>query len=224
MIRIYCVRLKKYLIERIPKKLEANVNINERNIEFKYNINIYDKYGKEEFNSINDLHRYKFSNDIKRIDINLSTGYQLVEIRLSFGPDILFSALEVDALTENGKEISYGISQEIEKLLKENQTIHSFFHGVYAGCMYGVFLIAAVAGFITTIEQLPYHIDFIIMFIFLFGIAYLLIRVISPYSTFNTKNNENINKLSKWLVNGLAGVFLFGVAASYSRGLIYYLF
>lgn len=213
-------QIEKYFIERIPKKLEAYVNEYEGKIEFEYSISIYDKYGKEEFETIDDLHRDKFANDIKRIVINLSTGYQLVEIQLSFTLGVINSYLDVDVRTENGKELSYGISREIEQLLEENKTIHFLFHNIYAWGMYGVFLITLSTSNIRTLEELPYHSTFV-WFISLLGITYFLIREISPYSTFDTKNQENKNKFSKWLVNGLAGVFLFGVAATYLRGLIY---
>lgn len=49
------------------------------------------------------------------------------------------------------------------------------------------------------------------------GLAYFGARFISPYTSFDTSRLEKREKFTSWILNGLAGVFLFGVLGIYLR-------
>lgn len=206
--------LEDYLTKRIPKKIGLAVGNEAIQDEFEFNITIHDKYGKEELNSIADIHRDKFANDVQRIDLTLSTNYRLIEIGISFSKGRPRSSLDIFLNAENGKEVALGICHEIEQLLNERKTIHFIFHGIY-DLIATIFLPASLLILFTfrdviTTQNYPV----IVTFVGLLVLSYLLIKLISPYSTFDTKRQEQIKSFSRWILHGLAGVFLFGVIAN----------
>jgi hypothetical protein len=105
---------------------------------------------------------------------------------------------------------------EINKIIEENKTIHFIFHNKFAWSVYIIFILSMILDWI----KLPYFSE-LRVFIFFLGLAYFLIRQIAPYSSFDTATQERINKFSSWFINGLAGVFFFGVIATYIRNIMF---
>ncbi len=214
-------QIETYFTERIPKKMLADVSGFDNEIKYEYVLIIHDEYGSEELHSVGDIYRDKFTNDVKRIDLRLSTGYRQIEIGLSFSLEIFGSNLNIDIHADNGKEVALGIRQEIDNLLKENRSIRFLFHAPYSWIALSVFFLALTKEFFLGKEEyFPYE-DELIIFIIIFWLIFFLIKIISPYTTFDTKKQEKIYKFSKWIMNGMAGVFLFGVIALYLRNLLF---
>lgn len=212
-------QLEDYLMGRLPKKLKSLTDKDE--IDFSFSITLHEKHGKEYLNSVRELHRDKFQSDIERVDIYFSTNYQLIDIDISFSLGYFGSIIRIDFRSENGKEITYGIYREIEQLLEDNKTIHFLFNGKFVFFVYLFYPLLIALGFFTKGKTaIPYMTE-TVTFIALLGLSYSFIERISPYSTFDTKKQEIRNKFSKWIVNGLASVFIFGVLATFIRSFIF---
>lgn len=211
--------IEKYLTNRLAKQLESILG-NEEYDKFKYTLSIVNVYGTEVFSTIDDYHLEQFPNQIKRIVINFKKTFSDFDLRLSLSKDPIYTDIHIDSLMDNAKEIAHGIIHEIENMLNQNKSVHYLFYGKYAGFIYFLFMICLSFSFVL----LPRVSDTIVkiwVFIMLVGICFYPMRLISPYIEFDTKRNNKINSRIKWVVNGLAGVFVFGLIATYLRNLIF---
>jgi ABC-type multidrug transport system permease subunit len=210
-------QLEKYLNQRLAKQLtDVLKEKGKEDLAFRYSVSIADKYGKEDFHSIEDYHLEQFPSQIKRLRIAFGSPFSDFNLVLSFGTDLLYSEIELDVSTENSKELAHGIIFEVEQMLKETQTIHSLFHGKFSFAVYAIFIMF----FSTASLFLSSGRDIVAkgwLFIMLLCIIYAPLKFISPYTEFDTQRNSNINSMVKWVLNGLAGVFIFGAIASYLR-------
>ncbi len=214
-------QLEKYLKQRLAKQLaDALKEKGNKDVTFDYSVAIADKYGKEDFHSIEDYHLEQFPSQIKRLRIAFGSPFSAFNLILSFGTDLLYSEIELDVRTENSKELAHGIIFEIEQMLKEKSTIHSIFYGKTAFAIFAIFimLFSTSAIFFSTGSDMVAKVW---VFIMLLCLVYGPIRLIAPYTEFDTQMNLNINSTVRWVLNGLAGVFIFGVLANYFRTLLF---
>lgn len=205
-------QIEKYLTDRLSKKIKGILSLNDES-KIVYKVKIKDGLGEEYLSSISDYHRDKFPNDIQEIVLDYSVDYRTVDIRVRFSKSVSFSNTHVDISCEGAKEVALGISNEINELIKDNRTIHFIFYDKYALTIYGVWLVSTNAW---SWLKFTYS-DQLWFFCFFSGVAYFLIRQISPYSSFDTNRNEKREKFTSWILNGMAGVFFFGVVAVYLR-------
>ena len=209
-------RIENYLTERLPATLKANTDASEKKIEYKYTLTISDKYGDEEFATINDYHRDKINNDTKRIDISLDTSYRLVDFHLSFSTGQMFSYLQISAYTDGSKELANAIMNEIEGLLEENKTINYIFYAPTSWIIYTIFTVSIAVNYFGDIKRYSV-LDNTIMGIIISGLLYIVFKEISPYSTFDTKREEKKRGIVNWFLKGFAGLLIFGVGAIYLK-------
>jgi hypothetical protein len=205
-------QIENYMTKRLSKKLQGILS-SDSELNTDYTVKIKDSIGEEYLSSIGEYHREKFPNDIKELDLSYLIDINSVNIRVCFSNEVLFSKATVDIKCEGAKEVALGIIYEINEIIKENKTIHYIFYEKFALIVFCTLIIS-----VTTLPlfELPYskHLQF---FFVLIGVAYLLIRQISPYASFDTKINEGREKFSTWLTNGMAGVFVFGLLAVFIR-------
>lgn len=205
-------QIEKYLNDRLSMKMKGILSL-KADSKINYQIRFKDSLGEEHLASISEFHRDKFPNDIKEIILDYSVDYTSVDIRLRFSKEFSFSYLNIDIRCEGAKEVALGISNEINEIIKENKSIHFIFYHNYAWYMYLLWLLSTNAWSWT---KFPYS-NQLWFFCFFSGLAYFGLRQISPYTSFDTKNKEKQSKFTSWLLNGLAGVFVFGVIAMYFR-------
>lgn len=210
--------IERYLINRLPKKLSGTLNLNDeknpKNVS--YILILKDSFGEETIGTIEDYHRDKFANDIKDIIISYSIGYRDVDIRVRFSKSYSFSDLKIEIDAEGAKEITLGIYRELIDIICNYKTIHSIFYHKPA---YAAWALVGMTPSLFYIK-FPYSSQ-IWLFVWLSSLSYFLLRFIAaPYSTFATFKREKIDKAISWFLNGMAGVFIFGVIAMIIRNKI----
>ncbi len=210
--------IEAYLNSRLSKNLKGVLALSDES-KIDYKIILKDSLGEEHLSSISDYHKDKFPNDIKEVTLDYKIDYSNVNIRLKFSKEIILSYLSIEIRCGGAKEIALGIKNEIERLLAENKTIHFVFYGKYAWGAWGVLLLSSNA-LTWSYVKFPYSHQLYLFFL-LSVLAYYLIRFISPYTDFETKRKEKRDKFISWFLNGLAGVFVFGVLAYYLRKLMF---
>ena len=213
--------IEKYINHRLTKKIKESYHSNnDEDLDFFYSLSVTDKYGNEEFKSIEEYHRNQFPNKIKRLQIILyPRNGSKFDLSISLGTDLSYSEITLDIKSENAKEMAHGIIFEIDSLLKENATIHFLFWGKYAYIAWGIFTIGI--GSIGFVMFSTWEIFLKIwLFLLLTSFTYWPLRLISPYTEFDTQKNHNVNSTIKWITNGLASVFVFGVLAYSIRNLL----
>lgn len=209
-------QIEKYLTNRLSKKMVGILSLDDTpNID--YQISFKDSLGEEHLSSISDYHRNIFPNDIEEIVLSYSINHRSVDIRVRFSKEYIFSNVRIDLRCEGAKEVALGISDEINNLVKDNKTIHYIFYNKFAITIYGLWILNAYAWN----ENNFNHSGQLSLFFFLLGAAYFLLRQVSPYSSFETNNSNKREKFISWILNGLAGVFFFGVIAIYLRDILF---
>ncbi|WP_022669368.1 hypothetical protein [Desulfospira joergensenii] len=215
--------IEKYLTERLPLKLAGQIesDLDEKYdlSDFRYSLVLFDKFGKEEFETFKEFHRDKLPNDTKRLTFNLTSKYREFDLTLSFGKDRLYSEISIEINSKNARELANGIVHEINQLTEENKTIHHVFHGKWPWVLYVILLTSMSISTWSIFDNFKYQKE-TRLFILLTSLAFFIIKQFSPYSYFDTKLNSKRDSATKWLLNGLAGVFIFGVIAVYLRKLL----
>lgn len=202
--------LEKYLTDRLTKKLKGILTLEDTSNKI-YKVKLEDDSGEEHLNSINQHHRDKFSNHINSLTFEYSITPQDFTLKIKFSKSPTQSYLYIDLLGEGAKEFSLGIYNEIYDILRDRKNIHFIFHGKYSWTSVAIFstimLFFLATGYTNNQKT--------VVFIALLQIFYIIASTLLPYSQFDTINNEKYNKTIQWILNGMAGVFLFGVIAQY---------
>lgn len=206
--------IERYLKIRLVKKMTGILSL-DGDCQPTYKLLIKDSLGEEYLGTIEEYHRDMFPNDITDLTVNYSINYSSVDIRIRFSKEYMFSDLNIDIKCEGAKEVSIGILNELNEIMKNNKTIHFLFYDKFAFLIYLMCLVCAGTW---PWMKLPYFSQ-VWSFFFLLSVSYYAIRKISPYSTFATSKKEKIDKVISWFLNGMAGVFVFGVIGLYIRNL-----
>jgi len=175
---------------------------------WKYRLTINDKYGTEDLPSIENFKFSHFPDDTR--SITSVVGSLGNEISLRFNLDKDFSLLKIAVKSENSRQIVEGIAAEIFQLLNSYKTNNGFFH---PPLVIG-FLIdfAALAFFFLAIifslsKSLEASTAFSLAGFILLG--YILFKKMKPYTTFDTRQNQNRERWNSWLIFASAEFILF---------------
>jgi len=202
--------LEKYILDTCKNQSHEKSRIN-------YTATIYDEYGKEEIESFEQYHRSTLPNETKKISLKIYDYNNDFSIRVNFSEEKTFSYLTVQISNNSAKEKVNGIVNHIQSYLKEYENMNFIF---YSWLIYIPWIIAPaiLGGTISALSLNGLTENSIagLIIVFVVFILYILKRL-SPYSTFDTKHNQKILSGIKWLINGLAGVFIFGLIAIYIR-------
>lgn len=204
--------IESYFKDRLPKKLKSTLSVN-GDFKDKYKLILKDDLGEEHLASIDDYYKDKLPNDIREVSLDYEVNYPIVDIRVRFSKDAIFTYMNIGLQSEGAKELAVGIKSEIERLLLENATINYIFYNKYSWIILVAIMVAS--NFLARIE-FPYSGQLSLFFIFS-GVAYYLIRLVSPYTDFETNRKEKRDKFISWFLNGMAGVIVFGVIAFHLR-------
>ena len=210
--------IEKYIIQKGAEKYGLEID----DVKKKYKFTISDKYGEETFKSVNNFHRQQFPNDTKRLNLCLKIySDTFLHICLDIGSDSYSSKIHLELDGENSRESATGILNEIERHLSENKNINSIFHGWLGGLFSALIGGSAFWTIWAVVKDENNFWSNSAVFIFLLSLSYFFIGRFSPYCTIDTQKNEQIKKTSKYILNGLAGVMLFGLIATYLRKTIF---
>jgi hypothetical protein len=208
-------QLERYLKERLLKKMKGILSLDEK-YKFEYKLYLKDNLGEEQLVSIDEYHRDKFSNDINKISLDYSINYSDLKISINFSKDYYFSDLKINLHCNGATEVTLGILNEINEIIKESGTIHFVFYNKFAWSIYCIWFLSIFLDWISFSYSRELR-----DFIFFLGIAYFLARQISPYSSFETVNKGKQDKVVSWFLNGMASVFFFGVIATAIRNVLF---
>jgi len=202
--------IEKYLLDQGESQRNDDSRI-------KYMATIYDKYGEERIDSFENYHRSTLPNEAKRINLEIHDYQNDFRIAVSFSREALYSYLKVQIVGNSAKEKAIGIANTIESQLNEHKNLNFIFHSWISYFM--PFIFAFPLGY--TIPNFiinGINIETLIgSFIILLAIIYFGLKIVNPYSVLDTNRNRQISSFVKWILNGLAGVFLFGLLATLVR-------
>jgi len=200
--------IETYLIEQGEnQKVDAS--------RIRYDAIIYDKYGEEKIPLFNEYPRSTLPNEVERVSLEIHDYETSFNIEVSFDSKKLFSRLRVSIKGINAKETVNGISSTIQQHVNEHKNLNYLFYGqagFFSGFLTGMSFPALIGGlfFSGKYDVANY---FVLFGIFGIGLSTLLdiLKSISPYSEFDTLKNRHRSVVRKWVLNGLAGVFIFGL-------------
>ncbi len=202
--------IEKYLLEQAEMQRKDDSRI-------KYTVTIYDKFGEERIDSFENYHRSTLPNETKRVTLDVHDYFSDFRIAISFSRETVYSYLKVQIVENSAKEKAIGIANTIESHLKEHKNLNYIFHSWITYIMPG--LIGVSVGW-TIPDYIRNDINLgtlIGSFILVIGVFYFGLKIVNPYSVIDTQRNRQLSSFVKWILNGLAGVFLFGLLASVIR-------
>jgi hypothetical protein len=202
--------IEKYLLDQGESQRKKDGRI-------KYSVTIYDKFGEECIDSFQNYHRSTLPNEARRINLQVHDYTNDFRIAVSFSRERAYSYLKVQVVGNSAKEKARGIAEAIESQLNEHKNFNFIFHSWISYLLPPLFGIA-VGWTIPDIEKNAISIETSIGLLFIFMILlYFGLKLVKPYSVLDTNRNRQISSSVKWILNGLAGVFLFGLLATIIR-------
>jgi hypothetical protein len=183
----------------------------------KYNATIYDKFGEEQINLFENFPRSTLPNEAKRIRLDLHDYETDFRISVSFSREHFFSRITINVVGNSAREKAIGILNSIESRLAEHKNLNFIFHSWVPYSMFAP--VGMSIGWIIPI-LVGKKIDVFSLvgsFLLIIIAIYFSLKIVNPYSVFDTNRNRQIRSFVKWILNGLAGVFLFGLLASAVR-------
>lgn len=216
--RIRSISVSVTLLQEIEKYLlDQGESQRKKDSRIKYTATIYDKFGEEHIESFGNYHRSTLPNEAKRIRLEVHDYFNDFRIALSFSREAAYSNLKVQVVGNSAKEKTIGIANTIESQLIEHKNINFIFHTPISYILPGL-LAAAVPWTIFDLVKNNVTIEALISLFFIFlTLLFLGLTIVKPYSVFDTNRNRQISSVVKWILNGLAGVFLFGLLATLVR-------
>ncbi len=207
------LEIEKYILKKISEI--ANEDINKIREDFSFII--YDKYGFEKMEGVEEYQRELFPSDTKKICLQ----YRYLgspSIKLSLGNNDTESKIEIDLDIKNSKEIANGIINEITSQINETKNMNFIFHGFYQAIPFTTSPLILILT-ITELYRNNKNENFIFFLLLLsiIIIFYYILKSISPYCIISTKRNENLQKAKRWLLNGMGSLLVFGLIGSYLR-------
>ncbi len=209
------------LLREIEKCLLEQAN-NQRNEDshIEYMSTIYDKYGEECINSFENYQRSTLPNEAKRIKlfvIDYHKFHNAFQIEVSFSKEATYSYLRIQVVDKSAKEKAIGIVNTIDSQLNEHKNLNFIFHS-WLSYLIPTPMSFALFWIIIDIKKNRINMGTIVCSLIMFvGVAFFCLKIVNPYSVLDTNRNRQIASFSKWVLNGLAGVFLFGLLATLVR-------
>ncbi|MHA1213099.1 MAG: hypothetical protein ACTSSH_11620 [Candidatus Heimdallarchaeota archaeon] len=206
------------LLQEVEKYLlEQGKSLCENDDQIIYKAMIDDKFGTERIDSFVNYHRSTLPNEAKRVALGVRDSHYNQRIEISFSRDKDYSDLKVVIDGDSAKEKAIGIATAIESRLNEHKNLNFLFHSwltYFLLFTFGIVFGATLADFIKKDINIGTLIG---SFIVLITIIYFGLKSVNPYSVLDTNRNRQRASFVKWILNGLAGVFLFGLLATLIR-------
>lgn len=230
-------KIESYLKIKIPKLLGIetldeslktqsgllNTSLNDlvENMKKNYEITIFDTLGEEIIYTIHDYQGKQFSNGVNRLLVN----YKLIDdkndssiiVAISFGKKEKESEIQIKVEGKNAKENGVGIYNVIKKLIHDNKTNN---HLIYPNGL--VDFLIVVIGFSSFIMLLNDEWKLAYRIIGGFGLILTIfykqiLPKFKPYCEFDTKRQQEHNRVIFWMITSLIGFSIFGVLFIWMR-------
>ena len=202
--------IEKYLLDQGESQRKDDSRI-------KYNATIYDKFGEERIDLFENYHRSTLPNETKRINLEVHDYYSDFRIDVSFSRESAYSYIKINVVGNSAKEKAIGIANSIESRLNEHKNLNYIFHS-WLPYILPTPLGIALGWTIPDLIKKEFGIDTLIgLLTIVIILMYFGLKIVNPYSVLDTNKNRQIGSFVKWILNGLAGVFLFGLLATLIR-------
>jgi len=213
-VTIELLRELECYIYKTTKELSANED------DLNFTVALEDEYGEETLSSVQDYKRSKIPNNVHTIKLRASNYRENLCVEVSFSEKQNYSYIRIEIDGEGAKEKAHGILSTVSEHVKEHKNLNFIFYGghnyVLPMIVGGVF--GGSIDILSGNDLSTYNFYSLVLLVSI--LTYGLFKLFSPYSELDTKKNENVQKSIKWCLNGLAGVFIFGVLAYYLRNLV----
>lgn len=180
-------------------------------------ISISDQFGTETFTSIDQYVRETLHNNTTAVEIDISqVNEERVRVQIIFGIHRYQNKIRVQVEGENAYERTMGFFNSIDRLISEHKNFNFLFHGAWeygAAGMLGV----AISGFLLSLFFEAHRLAVVSLILMSLFALFLLLKLVSPYCAFDSNSNQRTEHVTKWILNGFATVFVFGVIAYYLR-------
>lgn len=214
-------QIERYLFDNMCNILKIDP------IEFKekYEINILDDFGTEQFNTIEDFRLKHFSNSTRGIHLSSRT-YKSGLNRFDLNFKSSECAIIISFENENARDKVIAVLSGLDRITDQFRTNNFLYHPPLsinvietALLLYGspFLVIMYLSGKLTSLsDSYPHHVSAILVAYYLSGLHYFLGKI-KPYCSFDTMKHQRYSKLYEWLLYGILGFLIFGTLFPYFR-------
>ncbi len=188
---------------------------------FDYSVTIYDKFGEERIGSFKEYSRSTLPNETKVVTISLQDYMSGFVIKVSFGKSDLNSKLSISIKGNSAKEKALVIANTIETYVNEHKNLNFIFYSPYDIIMMILFGISLgpTISLLTKKGISTFSLSCILISVVI--LMYFYLKLLNPYSVLETNKNRENEATVNWILNALAGVFIFGLLAAFIRKYIF---
>ncbi len=185
-------------------------------------VEVTDKTGTETMDSIREFGPNRFHDGTSEVHL-FYHGYHpdLLEIRIRFRKYRDDSRVTVRYTGDAAREFVAGLVDGIQRTLSDYKTGHSWLHPplLVVGLLHMVTSLvvfpALVMPFLS--PSVPPWLSRSAILLAGGLVSYLVLRICKPFSTFDTRRNDTLRRVSNWLLAGFAAFVLFTVLGDYLR-------
>jgi len=196
--------LENYFFKRVSQVEKIQIP----EIQSHYDLFIGDSDGTQTLPTVNDIDSLLFPDNIQWIKLDYSAPYNgNLDISVYFSRHRSLSAVKISYKGENSKNISQGILKDIYKILddyKANYWMYQYPVRFLGNILVGLLLVFILISKDSLWRWVSVSI-ILVTSIFLTGTGFV------PYSVFDTKRNREVNRWTKFLVEGFIGFIIFSV-------------
>ena len=177
-------------------------------------IDIKDADGEATIADISEFDKDKFFNGTKEIRVMyFGKSYPkedvFSEVYISFYRRVLESDVRVKCYGPNAKSSAMGLAEEIRNIVRQESNVVSVFYSPSP-----IWILAAtfamIAIYYSTKGLIDERISLLLSFSPYIYMVYVACGLIFPYATFDTKKNEELDSVRKWVIYGCFGAIIFG--------------
>lgn len=210
--------LERHLVQRIADSCGVSVDEARKSL----SITIEDNFGTEHFSSVEQFHITRFSDNTKRVSVEIeapwrSEGIRL-RLRLGFSRGRISSSLSISATAPNSRELVAGLKEGVLRILEPHRTWHWVYHaraevwGVLVP-LFMLLLYAQLKLFDTpSLTFLAASLGTFLLWFYLLVLPYF-----RPYTVFDSRASERSDKIWSWFLKGFLTFLIFGTLLTFAR-------
>lgn len=202
-------QLEEYLFEELPLTLDAPPE----EIRDCYSLVIEDNFSEETLHTIDEFGPHLFPGKTK--DIHLKVRYRdkdhrLFDLNIRFNKDRMFSEISISSDFNNSRDQASAIRDQIFRRIEPLQTMNWIFHPGLVPNMLLFAVVGLTIGIVPKIPDLSKNVvGTILLLTSVLTTFYLISLLMLPYTSFDSRRQQNLNHAWKWFVWSSLGFLIF---------------
>jgi len=180
-------------------------------------VDIEDNTGTEELESINEFAPARFYDGTRRIRLEFR-GYHpgLLTIQVVFHTRRDDSTIRISRESDAAREFVIGMVDGLERAMAASRTLHGWLNPPF---WIGVVLagIVRVLAAMVFNQKTPHRVLVTLLVVNISLLGFWILGKLKPYSTFDTRHNDRLQRASNWFLVALVGFLIFTVVGGYFR-------